>query len=248
MTNPFSFKIHHTGSTGNSATVSVNDINFLIDFGKSYKTIKPYLEGVDFVFCTHVHSDHLNIAAYKGMLIDYPYLTVLTNQEVIDRLATKGATVPDNVIKAGDTLYVGDIEIHVFENEHGVECNGYIFTYQDHALLFATDLSTTMHYRDWLDEHQLKLDTILLEANYNPQVIQFYEESKAHTGFNIFSNGSYRHLPTTEHNEFISAYLKPDGVVKALHKSSTYFSFDGLKRKLGTNWNEEAYNEWKQHN
>lgn len=245
----FEYEIKHTGSTGNCAIITVDGMRFMIDFGKSFKTINQYMTDIDFVLCTHVHGDHLNISSYKGIMQNYSHVGFITNQSVRDRLEEKGVdTLPENIVKAGDTIYIGDVEITVFDNEHGIECNGYIFKYNDEYLLFATDLSTTIWYQDWLDANNVKLDVCLLEANYDPQVIQFYEESKEHTGYNVFSNGSFRHLPTTENQEFIEKYLKPDGVSKELHISATYHDFKGLIRKSKGKITIEDVERWKQEN
>lgn len=245
----FSFKIHHTGSTGNSATITVGGLSFLIDFGKSYKTIANYMDGIDFVLCSHVHGDHLNISAYKGIRQNYSHVQFITNQEVVNRLAEKGITdLPQAVIKAEDVIYLGDITIHVFDNVHGVETNGYIFEYQGEYLLFATDLSTTIFYQEWLQEHNVKLDVCLLEANYDPDVIKFYEQTKAHTGYDVFSNGSFRHLPTTEHELLTKNFVKEGGVIKELHTSATYHDFKGLIKKSKGRITWEDVNKWKEQN
>lgn len=242
----FEWKIHHTGSSGNSATIKVGGLSFLIDYGKSYKTISKYMDGIDFVLTSHVHSDHLNLSAYKGIRQNYSHVQFITNQEVSDKIASKNISpLPEAIIKAGDVVYLGEVTLYVFENVHGVECNGYIFEYENEYLLFATDLSTMIFYSEWLDEHNVKLDICLLEANYDPEVIQFYEQSKEHTGFDIFSNGSFRHLPTTEHNAFVAKYLKEGGVCKELHISSTYHDFNGLIGKSKGRITQEDVNAWK---
>lgn len=243
----FQFKIHHTGSTGNSATITAGSLSFLIDFGKSYKTIANYMDGIDFALCSHVHGDHLNISAYKGIRQNYSHVQIISNQEVSDKLKDKNVLYPlDAIIKADDTIYLGDVTIHVFDNVHGVETNGYIFECNNEYLLFATDLSTTLFYQEWLKEHNVKLDVCLLEANYNPEVIKFYEETKEHSGYSIFNGGSYRHLPTTEHEYFITNFVKKDGIIKELHISSTYHDFNGLIRKSKGRITWEDVNVWKQ--
>lgn len=245
----FDYTIHHTGSSGNCATIKVGGVTFLIDIGKPYKTISKYLDGVDFLLCTHIHGDHLNLAAYKGIVQNYSHIQIISNLEVGQTLALKGVSrAPDFYVEADDQMYIGEVKVHVFDNVHGVQTNGYIFEYKNQRLLFATDLASTVWYREWLDKHKVKLDVILLEANYNPEVFQFYEDFSKDKDINLWNSGTFRHLPTTEYEDFVNTYLNTGGHTEQLHTSKTFHDFDGLIKKLKGFISQEDVTKWRQQN
>ena len=110
--------------------------------------------------------------------------------------------IPADVVFSDNFQFqIGTMKFTTIQNYHGageelVDCHGFIIedVESGEVLLYATDLSTTIDYQEFLDKNALQVDYFLLESNYDPLVIEFYESTKAHTGFDIFSNGSYRHL------------------------------------------------------
>ena len=239
----FSYKIHYTGSKGNIASIYAGELGFLFDIGKAYKNIEPLLYDKQFIIVSHRHGDHIQWSTYKRIREFFPHIKVIANDEVNQQLIKRKLKPVDVVIHDDMQIMIGDVKITFLQNYHGdkqgdpenyAENHGMIMECKNEVLLFATDLSTTIDYQMYLDKHNLKVDYLLLENNYNPQVIEFYESSKNHTGYSIFSNGSYRHLPCTEHQMMIDKYLKKDGVYEELHQSETYSSFEGLiKRSEG---------------
>jgi len=139
-----------------------------------------------------------------------------------------------DVIFADDfQVQIGDIKITSLQNYHGIneeytETHGFVFETPTQNLLFATDLSTLVDYESYLLTNNLKLDIILLEANYDPQVIEFSEYTKLHTGFDTYSNGSYRHLSTVDRQLFIEKFSNESTIDVELHMSARYRSFEGL--------------------
>lgn len=95
-------------------------------------------------------------------------------------------------------------------------------------MIYATDLSQLVDYETYLLTNNLKLDIVLLEANYDPRVIEFYEATKTHTGYDVFSNGSYRHLDTEQRKLFVDKFGNTGYTDVELHQSATYRTFDGL--------------------
>ena len=96
--------------------------------------------------------------------------------------------------------------------------------------MFATDLSTLVDYEEYCLTNKIKFDIILLEANYDPQVIGLSEYMKIHSGYNTFNNGSYRHLSTIDREEFVTKFKNPDAIDIELHVSERYRSFEGLMK------------------
>lgn len=54
----FDYKVHYTGSSGNSVEINVKggDYSLTVDIGKPYKHLEQHLEKSSFVFISHRHS------------------------------------------------------------------------------------------------------------------------------------------------------------------------------------------------
>lgn len=235
-TETMSFDIHYTGSKGNCASIYYDNVGFLIDIGKPYKYIESYLFNKQFILITHKHQDHLVYTTYKKIRENFPHIKILGNQEVQDNLKKRKLPQLDLVFKDDFQFQIGEVKFTTLQNYHGAgeeytETHGFIMETPNQNTLFATDLSTMTDYENYLLQNDLKLDTLLLEANYDPKVIEFYESTKTHTGYDVFSNGSYRHLSTTERELFVDKFGKPNMINVELHQSETYRTFDGLIKK-----------------
>ena len=232
-TETMSFDIHYTGSKGNCASIYYDNLGFLIDIGKPYKYIEPYLFNKQFILLTHRHQDHLVYTTYKKIRENFPHLKILGNQEVQDNLTKRNLPMLDLIFKDDFQFQIGEVKFTTLQNYHGAgeeytETHGFILESPSQNLLFATDLSTLVDYESYLLTNDLKLDIILLEANYDPKVIEFSEYTKLHTGFDTYSNGSYRHLSTVDRQLFIEKFSSESAVDVELHMSARYRSFDGL--------------------
>ncbi|WAX15175.1 hypothetical protein EF326P1_00043 [Enterococcus phage EF326P1] len=254
----FKWNVHYTGSKGNSVSIYTNQFNILVDAGKPYKFIEPLLYEKHFLIFTHRHGDHFKPAVYKKIRENFPNIKILANEEVNNLMFEKTKMGADVVFSDNFQFQIGTMKFTTIQNYHGageelVDCHGLIIEdiESGEVLLYATDLSTTIDYQEYLDKNSLQVDYCLLESNYNPLVIEFYESTKAHTGFDIFSNGSYRHLASTEHKEFTEKYCKPGSIVVQLHQSETYSTFEGLIKRTKKDENRltmEDVEEWKQKN
>lgn len=242
--NNFSYTIHHTGSSGNVARIDYNTIGILIDIGKPYKLVSQYLEGISYLFISHRHSDHLNLTTYKTIRERHPYISIVSNGEVNEHLMTKGLKGVDVIIKDDMQLALGDLKITCLNNYHDTETHGFIFESPHETLLFATDLSTTTDYELYLNKVGKKVDICLLEANYKEEVLDFYISEGHHTGFDIFSNGSQRHLSVENHQRFVAEHVIEGGCVRELHTSSTYRTFKGLLKKSKGKISIEMVEKW----
>lgn len=232
----FEFDIHFTGSKGNSVSIYYENIGFLIDIGKPYKYIEPYLYDKQFVLITHKHQDHLVYTTYKKIRENFPHIKILSNETVNNELIKRKLSSVDITFKDDFQFKIGDVKFTTIQNYHGAgedytETHGFILESPSQNLIYATDLSTLIDYETYLLTNELKLDIILLEANYDPKVIEFYESTKQHTGYDVFSSGSYRHLSTTERELFVDKFGTHDMINVELHQSETYRTFDGLIKK-----------------
>lgn len=250
MNTPFKFKIHFTGSKGNSASIYYENLGFLIDCGKPYRHIEPYLFDKQFILITHRHHDHLVYTTYKKIRENFPHIKILGNADVNTQLIKRNLPELDIIFKDDFQFQIGDVKFTTLQNYHGagdeyVETHGFILESPSQNLIYATDLSTLVDYEEYCLTNKIKFDIILLEANYDPKVIEFYESTKTHTGYSIFSNGSYRHLSTTEREVFVDKFKKDDTIDVELHQSETYRTFGGLIKRSKGQITEEDVIRWK---
>ena len=244
-----SFDIHYTGSKGNSASIYYKNLGFLIDVGKSYKDIEPFLYDKQFIFISHKHGDHIKWTTYKKIRENFPHIKFLSNSTVNNELIKRKLPEVDVIFTDDFQVQIGDIKITSLQNYHGIneeytETHGFVFETPEQNLLFATDLSTLVDYESYLLTNELKLDIILLEANYDPQVIEFSEYTKLHTGFDTYSNGSYRHLSTVDRQLFIEKFSNESAVDVELHMSARYRSFEGLIKMEKGKISMEDVDKW----
>lgn len=234
-TETMSFDIHYTGSKGNCASIYYDNLGFLIDIGKPYKYIEPYLFNKQFILITHKHQDHLVYTTYKKIRENFPHIKVLGNQEVNENIVKRKLPELDIIFKDDFQFQIGEVKFTTLQNYHGAgedytETHGFILESPSQNLLFATDLSTLVDYEEYCLTNNIKFDIILLEANYDPQVIGLSEYMKIHSGYNTFNNGSYRHLSTIDREEFVTKFKNPDAIDIELHVSERYRSFEGLMK------------------
>lgn len=232
-TDTMSFDIHYTGSKGNCASIYYKNLGFLIDIGKPYKDIEPFLYDKQFILITHKHGDHIKWTTYKKIRENFPHIKILSNNAVNNELIQRKLSEVDVIFTDDFQVQIGDVKITSLQNYHGIneeytETHGFVFETSEQNLLFATDLSTLVDYESYLLTNDLKLDIILLEANYDPKVIEFSEYTKLHTGFDTYSNGSYRHLSTVDRQLFVEKFGKENATDVELHMSARYRSFEGL--------------------
>lgn len=252
-TETMSFDIHYTGSKGNCASIYYKNLGFLIDIGKPYRHIEPFLYDKQFILISHKHGDHIKWTTYKKIRENFPHIKILSNSTVNNELIQRKLPEVDVIFTDDFQVQIGDIKITSLQNYHGIndeytETHGFVFETPEQNLLFATDLSTLVDYESYLLTNDLKLDIILLEANYDPKVIEFYESTKQHTGYSIFSSGSYRHLSIIDREVFVDKFAKQGAINVELHQSETYRTFDGLIKRSKGNITKEAVARWKQRN
>ena len=178
---------------------------------------------------------HLVYTTYKKIRENFPHIKILGNQEVNENIVKRRLPELDIIFKDDFQFQIGDVKFTALQNYHGageeyVETHGFIMESPSQNLLFATDLSTLVDYKEYCLTNKIKFDIILLEANYDPQVIGLSEYMKIHSGYNTFNNGSYRHLSTVDRDEFVTKFKNPDAIDIELHISERYRSFEGLMK------------------
>ena len=106
----FSFDIHFTGSKGNSASIYYDGIGFLIDIGKPYRHIEPYLFDKQFILISHRHQDHLVYTTYKKIRKNFPHIKILGNADVNNQLIKRKLPELDIIFRDDFQFQIGDVK------------------------------------------------------------------------------------------------------------------------------------------
>lgn len=165
-----------SGSSGNSYMVRAGETVLLVDCGISGRKIFEGLarvgqqpEDVNGILITHEHSDHIKsirIVARKSRTA-IAYSNIATWEHIGDKVPRERQMV----FESGDRFAIGDIVVQSFSTSHDAadsvgysfECNG-----RKASIVTDTGVITPEIYSEILDA-----DLIALEANHEPEVLQF---------------------------------------------------------------------------
>lgn len=78
----------------------------------------PLLNGVEAIFITHIHGDHLDLENIKSLVESNPGLKLIGSEEVLDKI--KNFSQDKILAETGNKLKIGEFEILVGGNDHAV--------------------------------------------------------------------------------------------------------------------------------
>jgi len=168
----FRFSLLGSGSSGNATLIVSDKAKVLVDCGLSLRQLQARaaavgesLEGLNAVFITHEHSDHVAGLGVLTRRFGTPvFLTEQTCARLPATIAPAGAV---EVFEPGDTIPVGDLEISSFSVSHDAgDPVNYVVRRNGAQLGLATDLGHVSHVvrRSLAGSH-----AVVLEANYCPR-------------------------------------------------------------------------------
>lgn len=166
-----------SGSSGNSIYVGCDGGHLLIDAGVSGTRVAKALESVGVapgslngILVTHEHTDHIQGVGVLSRKYDLPiYATDGTWAAMEGKI---GAVAAKNVciIEPEINFFLGPIEITAFSTPHDAAASvGYAFELDRTRFALATDLGCV---RDGWLKHIMGADAVLLESNYDPDMLK----------------------------------------------------------------------------
>ena len=214
----FNFCSLYSGSSGNSSLVQSDKTNILIDAGESARKIENALSSInvpinsiDAIVVTHEHIDHVKSIGTLSKKYNIPvYATEKTWKAMPDQ-SDKIDSKLLRYFSPSNNFYVGDIKISPFSIPHDAAdpCGFNILT-ANKQLSIATDLG---HITPELLSNISKSDFILLESNYDPEILKF---SKYPYYLKHRISGEYGHLSNIDAGNVISSLLKNNDNLKSV--------------------------------
>ena len=163
-----------SGSGGNSVYIEADGKRILIDAGLSEKKLSQRialidrpLSGLDAVFATHEHSDHIRGI---GPLLRKHQLSLFTTEGTYKKAYRSMGKLPGfNPIRAGQTVEFGKLVVEPYATPHDAEESvAFIIHYRGLRLGIATDLGRVTQY---VINKLQKLDALLIEANHDVDML-----------------------------------------------------------------------------
>ncbi len=174
----FNFCSLYSGSTGNCLLIQSNETNILIDAGVSQKKISEALASfnldltnIDAILVTHEHSDHTMNVGSISKKYDIP---VYCNLETLNAMPDQKNKINEKnqiIFKNNKSFKINDFEILPFSIPHDAAnpCGFNIF-HDDKKISIATDIG---HVDNTLISNLQCSSFILLEANYDPDILKY---------------------------------------------------------------------------
>ena len=168
-----------SGSSGNCTYVGTEETSILVDAGISCKRIEQGLRALDRearkldgILITHEHSDHISGLGVLARRYHIPVFLTGGTHDAIMRSSTGRNIDPDvfHEIREDESFRIGDMEILPFTIPHdAAQPVGYRMTDGRHSAAVATDMGK---YNDYIVDHLMGLNAILLEANHDVNMVE----------------------------------------------------------------------------
>ena len=164
-----------SGSNGNCVYVEAGGIRLLFDAGISANEVQERLalhgrdvQNCDAVLISHDHIDHCRSMGILNRTFGLPIYTTAKTYEAAKRFAL-GEINDLRYFVAGKAIQFGKVTVETISTPHD-GADGVVFVVDDgkHRLGILTDLG---HVFDGLGDVIASLDAVLLESNYDPDLL-----------------------------------------------------------------------------
>lgn len=202
------YEILGSGSSGNCVIIE----DMMVDIGLPYKRIKEKLYEIKYILITHRHTDHVNRNTVKKIKENFPRIKIIGNYDVCDLIHL------DYPVGDETEIILKDRVINSFKCVHDVPCSGYVISYKDLQMIYATDTST-------LDfAPKIKYDYFFIESNHDEKKVEAIRNTTYKKyGYNAYA-GAKRHLSTQQSQLFYFLNRKDkESKWIELHKSERFY-------------------------
>jgi phosphoribosyl 1,2-cyclic phosphodiesterase len=164
-----------SGSAGNCIFVETNGVRLVFDAGISGRQFSQRLDRhgydpncVDALLISHNHHDHMRCMGVFHRKFGCP---VFLSQGTWSAVSGRNIGRIDRIelFESGSTLTFGEVQVHTIRTPHdGVDGVAFVVDDGRHRLGILTDLG---HAFDGLEGLLETLDAVLLESNYDPELL-----------------------------------------------------------------------------
>lgn len=216
-------KIISTGSKGNAVFL---DGQVLIDCGVPFSKLADagVVQDVKYVFLTHRHRDHLNVATLKKLLFENPLCKIIYNNYLIKPITDFfNASTPSLIIyksfltELNKWYKIGDILFSSVPLSHDVPNCGWKIHFCRpqgiYKVIYATDTAN-------MDGVVAKgYDLFLIEANYDAEDLIARMKEKRENGQFVYEDRVFKtHLSKDQCDEFIVQNMSANSRCIYLHQ------------------------------
>lgn len=197
-----------SSSSGNSTFIGTRGHGIIVDAGCSFRALKNALSligtsldesGVEAVFITHEHTDHI-----KGVeqLIKNTRIPIFASKGTIRAMFPKGTDA--RVFDAEDGYRSADFEVRAFSTSHdSAQSVGYKIRYGEDSFGVCTDTGIVTAQAE---KALLGCKTVLLESNYDEEMLRKNLNYSPELKRRI--TGEFGHLSNTACAEFALRLVK----------------------------------------
>lgn len=168
----------YSGSSGNSLFVQNENTNILIDAGESAKkivnalsSINVPIEKIDGIVVTHEHLDHVKSIGTLSSRYNIPVYATEKTWSAMPAQSSKIDKKLQRLFSSSINFTVGDLQLHPFSIPHdAADPCGFNIKNGNNKISIATDLG---HITPEIINNLKDSSFVLLEANYDPEILKF---------------------------------------------------------------------------
>lgn len=174
----FNFSSLYSGSSGNCLFVETDNTKILIDAGVSQRKISDALASfnvdfsqIDAILVTHEHTDHTKNLGAISQKYNIP---IYINEKTLNSIPSQKDKISEdnkNIFVSNKAFTLNDLDIYPFSIPHdAADPCGFNIYYKGKKLTIATDIG---HIENKMLTNFKDSDFILLEANYDPDILKY---------------------------------------------------------------------------